>query len=282
MSDHSLLLPGSRAFPHCTINNLYLKMRLFGLIGYPLGHSFSKQYFTQKFEKECVADVRYELFPIPEVALLPRLLREHPDLCGLNVTIPHKQAVLPFLHDLDDTARGVGAVNVIKIQNGRFVGYNSDVYGFEHSLLDWLDALNIVKKGAKSPNPTLFAFVPGTGGASKAVAYVLKKNGIPFTFVSRQPSGENELSYGALESRIPRDGFCLWINTTPVGTHPNTEQMPELPLERFDGRHLVYDLVYNPPETLLLRSAAERGALVKNGLDMLHLQAERAWTIWNE
>lgn len=256
-------------------------MRLFGLIGYPLGHSFSKQYFTQKFEKEGIEDARYELFPIPEIGQLTDLLREYPDLCGLNVTIPHKQAVLPFLHGLDETARGVGAVNVIKIENGRLTGYNSDVYGFEHSLIDWLDVLNIVKKETERPNPTLFAFVLGTGGASKAVAYILQKRQIPFTFVSRQPSGENHASYGSLKKRIPKDGFCLWINTTPVGAYPKTDQMPDLPPDLLDARHLVYDLVYNPPETLLLRRAAERGASVKNGLEMLYLQAERAWEIWN-
>ena len=156
-------------------------MRLFGLIGYPLGHSFSKQYFSEKFAREGISDARYELFPLPDIAALPDLLRQHPDLCGLNVTVPHKQTVLPYLHELDETAQAVGAVNCIRIREGRFRGFNTDVVGFEQSLQA---VMGQQWAGSK-------ALILGTGGASKAVAWVFDQMGIPFLFVSRQPVAED-------------------------------------------------------------------------------------------
>ena len=250
-------------------------MRLFGLIGYPLGHSFSKQYFSEKFAREGISDARYELFPLPDVADLPQLLRQHPDLCGLNVTIPHKQTVMPYLHDLDDTAQAVGAVNCIRVREGRLRGFNTDVTGFEQSL-------RALWGGSQKR-----ALVLGTGGASKAVAWVLGRMGIPHQFVSRQPSveagtraKETQIGYEDIGLLSPHE-YQMVVNTTPLGTYPKTDTCPPFPFEWLRPEHLVYDLIYNPPETLLLRRAAERGCTVKNGLEMLHLQAERAWEIFD-
>ena len=244
-------------------------MRLFGLLGYPLGHSFSQKYFTEKFAREGIADTRYELFPLPEISRLPDLLLQYPALCGLNVTIPHKEAVLPYLHELDDTARAVGAVNCIRIRNGRLSGFNTDVAGFEQSL------------HTVSSNPSAGkALILGTGGAAKAVAWVLGKMAVPFLLVTRNPEREHQIGYGAIAD-LRADEYRFIINTTPLGTYPDTDACPPLPFDWLRPEHLVYDLVYNPPETLLLRRAAERGCTVKNGLEMLHLQAEYAWKIWN-
>jgi len=245
-------------------------MRLFGLIGYPLGHSFSRQYFSEKFAREGIQDARYELFPLADVAALPDLLRQHPEFCGLNVTIPHKQAVLPYLHDLDETARTIGAVNCIRVREGRLMGFNTDATGFERSLRAVLSERQAVRQ----------ALVLGTGGASKAVAWVLRRMGITHQFVSRQPSGADRISYEAVSHLLPSN-YGLIVNTTPIGTYPNLEECPPIPTDWLRPEHLVYDLVYNPPETLLLRRAAERGCAVKNGLEMLHLQAEAAWEIFS-
>lgn len=244
----------------------------YGLIGYPLGHSFSRRYFTEKFVRENIPDAQYELFPLPDIAQFPALLRDHPDLRGLNVTIPHKQSVLPFLDRLDETAAAVGAVNCIRIAKGRLEGFNTDVFGFEQSLSAFL------KKNGALPG-RLNAFVLGAGGAARAVAYVLKKLAIPFLTVSRTPQRPGEISYAALASAVTK-APALFVNTTPLGMSPHTETCPELPFERIGPAHLVFDLVYNPAETLLLQRAAQQGAAVQNGLEMLHLQAEKAWDIW--
>ncbi len=252
---------------------------LYGLIGYPLGHSFSQKYFTEKFAREGIAGAQYELFPLPDITMLPGLLRAHPDLRGLNVTIPHKQAVLPYLDVLDETAAAVGAVNCIRIRAGRLEGFNTDVYGFERSC-----SANLQVGADPNRQPVGWrrsALILGTGGASKSVAFVLKKHGLDFKFVSRRPSGPDEISYASLAgalSPLPR----LIVNTTPLGMAPNTDSCPDLPFERLGPEHLVYDLVYNPPETLLLQRAAARGCAVRNGLEMLHLQAEKAWDIWQQ
>lgn len=244
-------------------------MRLFGLIGYPLGHSFSKQYFSEKFAREGIADARFELFPLPEVAALPDLLRQCPDLCGLTVTIPHKQAVMHYLHEVDTTARSVGAVNCIRIREGHLMGFNTDVTGFERSLQNVMTEQHASRK----------ALVLGTGGASKAVAWALEQLGLSCQFVSRRPSEVSQISYEAISS-LPPNEYGMIVNTTPLGTYPNVEDCPPIPLGWLQPEHLVYDLVYNPAETLLLRRAAERGCTVKNGLEMLHEQAERAWEIF--
>lgn len=248
-------------------------MRLFALIGYPLTHSFSQRFFTEKFAREQITDARYELFPLPNIRDLPQLLAAQPNLCGLNVTIPHKESVMPWLDALDETARQVGAVNCIRLQNGRLTGYNTDVFGFEKSLLqtDFMVAL--------PPDMPLRAFILGTGGAAKAVAYVLRKLHIPYQLVSRQPTA-GQISYTELPSLLSA-GHALLVNTTPLGTFPVVEAIPPVPVDYLGPEHLVFDLVYNPPETLLLRQARARGSAVQNGLEMLHLQAERAWEIWN-
>lgn len=245
-------------------------MNLYGLIGYPLDHSFSEKYFSEKFEREGILNARYELFPLETITDLTALLAKNHDLRGLNVTIPHKESVIPLLDDLDETARAVGAVNCIKvIENQRLIGYNTDVTGFENSLLG-RDVLQWKKEGET-------AVILGTGGASKAVAFVLKKHNIPYVFVSRTPQGENEVSYEKL--LVHRSSFI--VNTTPLGTFPRIEEIPPLPFTLLKPGVFVYDLVYNPAETLLLRIARARGCTVKNGLAMLALQAEAAWQIWN-
>jgi shikimate dehydrogenase len=245
-------------------------MRLFGLIGHPLGHSFSQRFFTEKFQREGIHDARYALFPLPEIADFQKIVDENPDLEGLNVTIPHKEKVIPYLHGLDETAAAVGAVNCIRIRAGRLWGHNTDVHGFEQSL-----------RRAAEAQPTVLrqtALVLGTGGASKAVAHVLGRMGLPFRFVSRQPA-EGQLAYADLPA-LDFGALGLIVNTTPLGTYPDTEGCPPLPFEKISERHLIFDLVYNPPQTLLLQRAAAQGAAVQNGLEMLHLQAEKAWDIW--
>jgi len=245
-------------------------MQRYGLIGYPLGHSFSKQYFTQKFEREGIQHAQYELFPLENIADLPALLAQNPELRGLNVTIPYKETVIPFLTALDETARAVGAVNCIKvIDNQKLVGYNTDVIGFEQSL-----------NGVAAGNWKNAALILGTGGASKAVAFVLKKLDIPFQLVSRNPKAANEISYDAMAAM--KEPAMFLIHTTPLGTFPRLDTMPPVPLNFFKPGMFVYDLIYNPAETLLLREAKSRGCLVKNGLEMLELQAEAAWEIWQK
>jgi shikimate dehydrogenase len=247
------------------------KKRFFGLIGYPLGHSFSKRFFTEKFEKQGLTNCHYELFPIASIEDLPRLILENPHLEGLNVTIPYKEQVLPFLTGFSEEARSIGAVNVIKISEGKLTGYNSDVYGFEMTLRRFL-----------APEPdwkSLRALVLGTGGAAKAVAFVLAKLEIPFTFVSRNPL-VNCLTYSDLTLEMLQSHRLL-VQTTPLGMHPNTNQCPLLPYEALGKRHYLYDLVYNPQNTLFLARGEAAGTAVCNGLEMLHLQAERAWEIWN-
>ncbi len=248
-------------------------MRQYALIGYPLTHSFSQQFFTEKFAREHIRDARYDLFPLPDITELPRLLAENPALCGLNVTIPHKEAVIPWLNALDDIARAVGAVNCIKISKGLLTGYNTDVYGFEMSLhkTGFLTASSEPVQG----------FILGTGGAAKAVAYVLRKLQIPYHFVSRQPTAENQIAYAELAQWLP-NSRALIVQASPVGTFPQVEVLPPVPVDCLSPQHLVFDLVYNPPETLLLQRARRQGCLVQNGLEMLHLQAEQAWEIWNE
>ncbi|MFN0014256.1 MAG: shikimate dehydrogenase family protein [Saprospiraceae bacterium] len=264
-------------------------MRRYGLIGFPLGHSFSKQFFEKKFLVEGITDARYDLFPMADIRQLPHLLAEHPDLCGLNVTIPHKQSVLRYLYDLDPTALAVGAVNTVRIRNGRLKGYNTDVTGFEKSLLSWAPFM------AKMPGPGLNqhsfslldgppvecmpAVVLGTGGAARAVGHVLEKWGVNVKFVSRTRKTEGGMSYNELNARTASN-FTLLVNATPVGTYPDENACPPIPYDLLNERHLVYDLVYNPAETLLLQRARARGASVKNGLEMLQLQAEAAWDIW--
>jgi shikimate dehydrogenase len=246
-------------------------MRKFGLIGYPLGHSFSKKYFTSKFETEGIEDCQYDLYEIEDISILPAIIRQNPELEGLNVTIPYKEKVLPYLDSIDPACEEIGAVNCIQIKDGKLRGYNTDYIGFKESLNNWL-------KGEK-PN----ALVLGTGGASKAVVKALKDLGISYLMVSRNPGNvPGIISYDDLAKNKPvLDRNHLIINTTPLGTYPKTEEMPNINPEYITSMHKVYDLVYNPEKTFLMRSLEARGAVIKNGLEMLQLQAEAAWRIWN-
>lgn len=243
----------------------------YGLIGYPLSHSFSKQYFARKFAKEAIADTVYELFPLESIEELPDLIQRYPDLVGLNVTIPYKQQVTPFLDRLDPVAERIGAVNTIKIDpaSGERVGYNSDYYGFKQSLEPWLNERTI-----KS------ALVLGTGGASKAIVCALHDLGIIYTYVSRHES-PTAITYGSLQDKHALTDFSLIVNTTPLGMSPQVDTAPALNYDQLTAAQLCYDLVYNPEETLFMKQAAAQGASVKNGLEMLHLQAEKSWEIWN-
>ena len=244
-------------------------MKQFGLIGYPLGHSFSKKFFTEKFERENI-DAQYDLFELKHITDFSILI-ETKDLAGLNVTIPYKQKVIEFLDELDETAAEIRAVNVVKFihSNDNIIlkGYNSDAIGFENSLKPHLKSYHT------------HALILGTGGASKAVDYVLKKNGIETTFVSRT-KGLNNLTYNELSKDV-LDKNLLIINTSPVGTYPHSDECPEIPYEFITERHFLYDLVYNPAETLFLKRGKKHGAQGINGEAMLVGQAQAAWEIWN-
>jgi shikimate dehydrogenase len=244
-------------------------MRKFGLIGYPLSHSFSKKYFTAKFEKEEILNCQFELYEIPQLADFERVLSENPELEGMSVTIPYKQEVMSFLDELDLACAEIGAVNCIRLRDGKRKGFNTDYIGFKNSLKNWL--------GNDIPR----ALVLGTGGASKAVKVALRDLGVDFLAVSRSPV-ENQITYSDLKSNPAfLQNFPLIINTTPLGTFPKTEEMPDIPVEMLNESHRVYDLVYNPSETTLMKACLERGGKAKNGMDMLVLQAEAAWAIWN-
>lgn len=240
-------------------------MKLFGLIGYPLSHSFSKRYFTQKFESEKI-DAQYENYPLKAIEEFPALIKNY-NLSGINVTIPYKQDVIPYLDSMSEEAKKIGAVNTIQIRDGKLKGNNTDCYGFEQSLLPFL------KPSHKH------ALVLGTGGASKAVVFVLDKLGIEWKYVSRTKFS-NVLTYKEINAEIVKS-HPLIINTTPLGMYPNVEECPEIDYDAIGENHLLYDLVYNPEETLFLQKGKSKGATIKNGLEMLHLQAEKAWEIWN-
>lgn len=242
-------------------------MTRFGLIGYPLTHSFSRKYFSEKFEREGITDCQYDLFEMADVAEgLPALLQT-PGLRGLNVTIPHKQAVLPFLTQLDPSAEKVRAVNVIRVEaDGSLTGFNSDYYGFRQSLEEWM------------PVQPQTALILGTGGASKAVIAALTDLGIAYKMVSRTKTPDN-LTYDELPGQLSQ--YKLIVNCSPVGTYPRIEEAPDLPYHELTADHWLYDLVYNPAETLFMRRGLEQGTQVMNGHRMLVLQAEKSWEIWN-
>ena len=246
-------------------------MDKYGLIGYPVGHSFSRQFFTDKFAREGI-DAVYENFEIPSAEMLLDIVRNNPDLRGLNCTIPHKQAIIPMLDSLSEEARRIGAVNVIRILRNAdgtpiLQGFNSDVIGFTQSIKPLLS-----QKHHK-------ALVLGTGGASRAICYGLTKLGLSWTYVSRTRR-EGILSYDEITPKVIQEHEVI-INCSPVGMFPHTSEVPQLPYEAMDSRHLLFDLIYNPEETLFMRLGAEHGATVKNGLEMLRLQAEASWKIWN-
>ena len=242
-------------------------MKLYGLIGYPLEHSFSEKFFSEKFSVEKI-DAKYQLFPIKNIELFSEILENNPTLCGLNVTIPYKEKIIPLLDELDETAKEIGAVNVIEFTSQGLKGYNSDIVGFENSLR------KVVKPTHKK------ALILGTGGASKGVAFVLRKMGIDYKFVSRTPKKE-QFSYSELSAEIIKE-YTLIVNTTPIGTYPNVNECPEIPYDSVTENHLLYDLIYNPEKTLFLQKGEMRDATIKNGLEMLHGQAVAAWEIWNQ
>jgi shikimate dehydrogenase len=247
-------------------------MRTFGLIGFPLSHSFSKKYFTAKFEKEQISDCQYELFPIASADEMPSLIDANPSLCGLNVTIPHKLKVMELLNEIDEAAIAIGAVNCISIDQRSaqpfLKGYNTDAYGFEESLKPLLTDNH--KK----------ALIFGDGGAAKAVKYVLEKLNIPFLVVARKPSATTIL-YEEISPEILASHQLL-VNTTPLGMSPNLDSAPPINYDLLTHKHLAYDLVYNPEETLFMSKVKAQGGKVKNGMEMLYLQAEGSWYIWNK
>ena len=242
-------------------------MRKFGLIGYPLTHSFSQRYFTEKFQREGITDCTYSNFSIAGIGELPGVLADT-ELCGLNVTIPYKRAVLDYLHYKSDVVDAIGACNCIRMEEGRLTGYNTDVVGFEQSLVRHL-----------SPYHSR-ALVLGTGGAAKAVEWVLQRLGIVYVSVTRRPKpGSADMSYEQVTAEVLAEATLI-INTTPLGMYPHTEECPALPYEALTAQHYLFDLIYNPARTLFLRKGEERGAVVENGHEMLILQAEESWRIW--
>lgn len=242
-------------------------LKKYGLIGYPLSHSFSKGYFTEKFKKEGIKNAAYETYPLEKISDFTTLLQNNHELVGLNVTIPYKEAIIPYLDELSEEAKKIGAVNTIKIINGKKIGYNSDVVGFEKSLLQHLKPTHNK------------ALVLGTGGAAKAVWFVLEKLNIPYLKVSRTAS-ENIIAYDTISIDLVKE-YPLIINTTPLGMSPKLETKPDIPYQALTKNHFLYDLVYNPQTTLFLEMGQKMGATIQNGLPMLHGQAERSWELWN-
>ncbi len=240
-------------------------MRLFGLIGFPLSHSFSKKYFTQKFSAEGI-DAGYENYPLEDIRELPALIGTH-HLEGINVTIPHKQSVIPYLNTVSNVVKETGACNCIRIRNGQVEGFNTDVIGFEVSLSTHLTAIHSR------------ALVLGTGGAAKAVCYVLQRKGIPYLQASRKP-GNKLISYSDITPDFIKKHLLI-INTTPLGMFPESDGCPDIPYHAITPDHYLFDLVYNPSVTLFLQHGADHGAVTENGYDMLALQADESWKIWN-
>ena len=250
-------------------------MRQFGLIGYPLSHSFSQKFFTEKFLQENIVNAKYDNFPIPSIESFAGLWKENPNLEGLNVTIPYKKEVIPFLQHSSAVVQEINACNCIRKFNGELYGYNTDVIGFEKSLLPFL-----------KPHHTQ-ALILGTGGASAAVQWVLQKLNIQFQLVSRNTNTieantemKASLSYDQLAASVI-ESHTLIINTSPLGMYPNTNEAPPIAYEGITAQHHLYDLVYNPIETLFMKNGLAKGATVQNGLAMLHIQAEESWAIWN-
>lgn len=242
------------------------RVERYGLIGHPVSHSFSQRYFTDKFQRENI-NARYDLFDVPDINGLRSLIAEHDGLRGLNVTVPHKQTVMPLLDELAPTARSVGAVNTVHIIGGKLIGHNTDAEGFHRMLLPLL--------GAERPR----ALVLGTGGASRAVAFVLKELNIKFRLVSRTRE-RGDITFDMVDATVMKVSPLI-INTTPLGQHPQVNEAPRLPYDQLTPRHLLIDLVYNPEVTAFMQQGRAHGARTCNGLPMLHAQAEAAWRVWN-
>ena len=241
----------------------------FGLVGKNISYSFSKKYFTEKFQKLGLETYKYRNYDIPDIEEFPFVIYQQEDeFQGFSVTIPYKQSIIKYLDEVDVDAKKIGAVNTIKVtEDNRLIGYNTDVYGFQKSIEP------LLKKHHKK------ALILGTGGASKAVAYALNKLDIAYEFVSRNVS-ENSLLYSILSQQFMEE-YTIIINCTPLGTHPNIDDSPNIPYEFITEKHLLFDLIYNPSETKFLQEGKKRGAIIKNGLEMLELQAEKSWEIWN-
>ena len=246
------------------------KNKIFGLLGKNIEYSFSRGYFTKKFDKLGLENHKYVNFDLENISEFPALVKARgKNLIGMNVTIPFKQEVIQYLDKLDKTAKKIGAVNTIKFtKRGNLKGYNSDIVGFENSLIP------LINDGHKR------ALILGTGGASKAIAFALKKNGIKFKFVSRNPRKKKEISYNDLTEKVLHK-YQIIINSTPVGTSPNINKYPDIPYQFLTKNHLLYDLIYNPEVTAFLAKGRDKGADIKNGFEMLQFQAEESWNIWN-
>ncbi|MDQ2752258.1 MAG: shikimate dehydrogenase [Bacteroidota bacterium] len=244
-------------------------MRTFGIIGFPLSHSFSQKYFTQKILDEYIQDALFVNFPIPAIENLPKLLKSVSNLRGLAVTIPYKKQVLPYLQDFTNEVKQIGACNCIKVTENKLYGYNTDVVGFEKSFITHLQ-----------PHHTN-ALILGSGGAAVAVEFVLNKLGIVYQIVSRTGTSDGRMRYEDLDEEVMKQ-YNVIINCTPLGTFPKVEEAPPIPYHLLTAKHYLFDLVYNPPLTKFLSLGNERGAVVKNGYDMLTIQAEENWKIWNE
>lgn len=244
---------------------------LFALVGKNISYSFSRGYFTDKFQKLELENHEYINFDIQQIQDLKGKIKEHQrDLKGMNVTIPYKLEVFNFLDKIDRKAQKIGAVNTIKIsKKGKLKGFNTDYFGFKKSIQPLLKEHHTK------------ALILGTGGASKAVAFALKSLGVKYKFVSRNPKGKKEVSYQELSEQTIQKHTVI-INCTPLGTHPNIDNCPDIPYHYITTQHLLYDLIYNPSITTFLTKGKEKGAAIKNGLEMLELQAEKAWTIWNK
>lgn len=245
-------------------------MDIYGIIGYPLTYSFSRQYFTEKIEREQIQGAVYHSFPLESIEDLPGLLKQFPELKGLSVTIPYKEQVLPYVTRLSAEVEAIGAANCIRIRQGELTAYNTDIIGFEKSF---------IKKREPHHNQAL---VLGTGGASKAVQYVLKKLGINFLVVSREPdAGALQIAYSSIDEAL-LNSHTVIINCTPLGMSPEEDTCPELPYHLLTPQHYLFDLVYKPAKTLYLQRGENQGCVIENGFEMLILQAEENWQRWNE
>ncbi|AGC66815.1 shikimate dehydrogenase substrate binding subunit [Candidatus Uzinura diaspidicola str. ASNER] len=247
-------------------NNMMLEERLFGLIGKNISYSFSKQYFLNKFNKENITKTRYGIFDLAYINNFEHILRKYPNLQGVNITIPYKKEVIQYVNYLSDEAYAISAVNTIKIKENSLIGYNTDIFGFKKTFAKHL--LSTHKK----------ALVLGNGGAAKAVIYVLKQLKVPYLIVSRNKKGD--ISYKEI-NEILLNQYKIIIHCTPIGTYPTTDQYPLIPYQFLTKDHYLYDLVYNPLESKFLKKGTESGAIVKNGLEMLYIQGELGWDLWN-
>lgn len=243
-------------------------MKKYGLIGKSLTHSFSAKYFNDKFLNEGIADCQFDLFELKNIDSIRKLVEQNPQLKGFSVTIPYKESILPYLDEMDEVVKEIGACNCVKVLDGKLIGYNTDVGGFTNSFLPLLDLHHDA------------AIVLGNGGAAKAIIHSLEQWSLDPLVVARNPRNKNELAWGSLTEEMVND-HKLIINTTPVGTWPNVNEYPDIPYQGIDRFHLVYDLIYNPEKTTFLKKAEAQDAVIKNGMEMLEQQADAAWVIWN-